>query len=69
MNLEENLINLETIIKKLESKDLTINDSLDLFSEGINLSKQTLVSLKETKGKLEALNFEIDKLSEELKNI
>lgn len=69
MNLEEKLATLEGIVKKLDDKELTVTESIDLFQEGIRLSKETLTALKETRGKLEALNFEIDKLAEELKTV
>ena len=36
---EEQIVQLEEIVKKLESGDCSLDDSLKLFEEGIKLSK------------------------------
>ena len=46
---------LEKIVRKLESGDLTLEDSLKAFEEGIGLAKQCEKLLQEAKGKIEKL--------------
>ncbi|MCB0308944.1 MAG: exodeoxyribonuclease VII small subunit [Bdellovibrionales bacterium] len=46
---------LETIVSKLESDDLPLEDSLTLFEKGIGLSKTCSKKLEEAEKKVDAL--------------
>ena len=46
---------LEAIVRKLEEGDLTLEESLKAFEEGIGLARTCEKLLKEAKGKVEVL--------------
>jgi exodeoxyribonuclease VII small subunit len=54
-SFEDSLKKLETIVDKLEKGDLTLEDSLKLFEEGIGLSSSCKKELEEAEGKVELL--------------
>ncbi|MBR0466670.1 MAG: exodeoxyribonuclease VII small subunit [Clostridia bacterium] len=64
LNFEEALLKLEDIVKQLESGDVSLEKSIELFEEGITLSKicskklntakQKIVSLEEAESEEEA---------------
>lgn len=66
MNFEKNLTELEAIVKKLES-DAALDEAIELFQKGIELSKACIEDLKLQKGKILLLTDEMNKLTEELK--
>lgn len=55
MSIEEALKRLEEIVASLETGQLTLNESLKKFEEGIRLSRQCNKKLAETKQKVEKL--------------
>ncbi len=58
MNFEESLARLEEITEKLESQDISLEDSLKMFEEGIRLSKFCEKKLTEAEQKLEIIKSE-----------
>jgi exodeoxyribonuclease VII small subunit len=54
-NFENALKRLEEIIQKLESGELSLDESLKLFEEGIELSRLCTKKLSETESKVEKL--------------
>ena len=58
MNFEESLERLEEITAKLESQDISLEDSLKMFEEGIKLSRFCEKKLTEAEQKLEILKSE-----------
>jgi exodeoxyribonuclease VII small subunit len=54
-SFEESLKNLESIVEKLEKGDLSLEDSLKLFEEGVGLSAACKKELEEAEGKVEML--------------
>jgi exodeoxyribonuclease VII small subunit len=54
-NYEEAVIRLEEIVAKLEAGDLSLDESLTLFEEGIGLAKYCSGKLDAAEGKLEIL--------------
>lgn len=67
-NFEESLKRLEEITDKLESDDLTLDESLKLFEEGVSLSRYCEKKLTEAEQKIEILkSSEIEEFSD--KNI
>ncbi len=62
MNYEETMKKLEAIVAKLKEDKIGIEESLELYSEGIRLAKEGLASLNGFKGKIELLNKDLSKL-------
>lgn len=59
MNFEKKLTRLEEIVAKMEKGDLTLEDSLKLFEEGVQLSRECNVKLNEAEAKIKQLvNFD-----------
>lgn len=54
-SFEESLKKLETIVDKLEKGDLSLEESLKLFEEGVGLSANCKKELEEAEGKVELL--------------
>lgn len=52
---EEILTRLNTVVEKLESGDMTLEDSLALFEEGVRLSRLGSVRLDEAEHRVERL--------------
>jgi len=52
MNYEEALNKLESVIEQLESKELSLDDSLKLFKEGIDLYRFCNKKLNEAEKKV-----------------
>jgi exodeoxyribonuclease VII small subunit len=52
---EESLKKLETIVDKLEKGDLSLEESLQLFEEGVSLSTACKQELDAAEGKVEML--------------
>ncbi|MDD4839812.1 MAG: exodeoxyribonuclease VII small subunit [Clostridia bacterium] len=66
MNFEKSLNELETIVKKLES-DASLDEAIELFQKGIELSKACIADLKLQRGKILLLTDEMNNLTQELK--
>ncbi len=67
MNFETTYAKLDEIVKKLEGQKVSLEESVTLFNEGIELSKQCLTYLNETKGKIKLLTDELNNICEEFK--
>ena len=63
---ETALKELEDIVSKLESEDLPLEDSLEIFEKGIKLSKLCTKKLAEAEKKVDKLLAELsdDKIAE-----
>ncbi len=62
MSYEETIKKLEIIVEKLNSDKVGIEESLALYSEGIELAKNGLKELNQFKGKIELLNKDLSSL-------
>lgn len=67
MNFETAYSKLEEIVKKLEGQNVSLEESIALFNSGIELSKECLIFLNESKGKIQLLTDELNNLCEEFK--
>ncbi|HEX3893721.1 MAG TPA: exodeoxyribonuclease VII small subunit [Terracidiphilus sp.] len=54
-SFEESLKKLETIVDKLEKGDMSLEDSLKLFEQGVGLSAACKKELEAAEGKVETL--------------
>jgi exodeoxyribonuclease VII small subunit len=52
---EDNLISLEAVVEKLERGDLSLEDSVRLFEEGIKLSSACKTELDAAEGRIQLL--------------
>lgn len=66
MNFEKSLIELESVVSKLEDSSVTLASGIVLFEKGLELTKSCVESLNDAKGKITALKQEMDKLTEEI---
>ena len=60
---EDKLTRLEEIAASLESGDLGLEDSIQLFDEGVKLSKECLSILNNAELKITKLKNDLDKIS------
>lgn len=65
MDFEKTLSELENINSKLEG-DTKLDEAIELFKKGIELSKACIRELKEQKGKISEFTDEMKNLTEEL---
>ena len=68
MNYEETIKKLEEIVEKLNGENVGIEESLALYSEGIELAKKGLRDLSKFKGKIELLNKDLSALDAPLES-
>jgi exodeoxyribonuclease VII small subunit len=52
---EKSLARLEEVVKHLESTDLSLDEAMSLFEEGVKLSQECQKQLEETEGRVEIL--------------
>jgi exodeoxyribonuclease VII small subunit len=64
-SFEKDLIRLEEISDLLESDEVGLEDAINLYEEGIELSKNCITALKNAELKITELKKKIDKLSSE----
>lgn len=55
MDFEKRLNRLEEIVEKMESGELSLEDSLKLFEEGVKLSRECNAQLNEAEQKVKIL--------------
>ena len=54
-DFEQSLTRLEEIVRKLESANLSLDDAMKLFEEGVQLSRDCQKQLEQAEGKVEIL--------------
>lgn len=59
-NFEVSLKRLQEISELLENDDVSLEDSIKLYEEGIKLSKECFNSLEKAELKVEELNSELE---------
>jgi len=62
--LEDNLKKLAAVVEKLENKNNTLEDALQLFEQGVKLTRECLDAVNASRGKITELSKEMDKLIE-----
>ena len=55
MNFEKSFKRLEEIIKKLENKDLSVEELVSLFDEANNLSEKCKIELNDAKQRIQSI--------------
>lgn len=64
MNLEEKIKKLEEISNKVESGEMSLENSLLAFEQGIEIAKECLIQLDDCKGKLVVLENKLMEMKE-----
>ena len=64
MEFENSFSKLNEIRDKLENPEITLDESIKLYSESVEYTKICLEKLKETDGKILVIKNELDKLIE-----
>jgi len=54
-NFENSLARLEEVVRRLESPQLSLDEAMKLFEEGVELSRECQKQLEEAEGKVEIL--------------
>jgi exodeoxyribonuclease VII small subunit len=54
-DFEQSLARLEEVVRKLESPQLSLDEAMKLFEEGVALSRECQKQLEEAEGKVEIL--------------
>ncbi|MDR3293008.1 MAG: exodeoxyribonuclease VII small subunit [Clostridiales bacterium] len=62
-DFDKSISELETITARLESPNITLSESIELFNKGVLISKKCLEVLEESKGKISELTDEINNIS------
>ena len=55
LDFERCLTRLEEIVKRLEAPNLSLDDAMKLFEEGVDLSRECQKQLQEAEGQVEIL--------------
>ena len=62
MDYEKKLAQLEEIVKKLELGNLSLDEGVALFEEGVGVTKECLATLSQYKGRIAQIQSEMDAL-------
>jgi len=54
-DFERSLVRLEEVVKRLESPELSLDEAMKLFEEGVKLSRECQKQLEEAEGRVEIL--------------
>jgi exodeoxyribonuclease VII small subunit len=54
-DFEKSLARLEDVVKRLENTDLSLDEAMSLFEEGVGLSRECQKQLEEAEGRVEIL--------------
>lgn len=65
LNFEELMVKLEDITNKLEKKQLSLDESVKLFEEGMQISKECNNKLEDAEKRITILINENDEIKEE----
>ncbi|MDE7394804.1 MAG: exodeoxyribonuclease VII small subunit [Clostridiales bacterium] len=63
--LENKLKELETISDKLDEKDVSLEDGIRLFEQGVDVIRECLTDLEQSKGRISVIRGELEELLRE----
>lgn len=64
MSFEAKCKNLETIVKKLETPEMGIDEGVKLFADGVKLSKECYDILNNNKGEIVEIKKQLETITE-----
>ncbi|MGC8657850.1 MAG: exodeoxyribonuclease VII small subunit [Desulfomonilaceae bacterium] len=62
-NFDADLEKLKTIVEKMETGGLGLQESLKLFEEGVGISRRLFETLSSSEGKVEELLADLERIS------
>lgn len=62
MELEKNLRELEEVSRKLDDKDLPLEEAIGLYEEGVKTIRKCLDELNGSKGRIEVIRGELEQM-------
>ena len=65
MNLEEKIAKLDSLANQIEDENVTLEKSLEIFEQSVQLAGECLSALNDCKGKLVVLQDKVRKLADE----
>lgn len=65
MELENKLKQIEEIVEKLDNPDISMDEGVKLYEQGVGLAKECLTELNGVKGKINVIKKELDSFKEE----
>lgn len=65
MKLDENLKKIEDIVSSMEDPNLSINEGVKLYEQGVTIAKECLSELNDIKGKVNVIKKDLDAYREE----
>ncbi len=66
MDFDSKLNELQKIAIQMDNENLSINDGIELYKQGVELAKQCYEELNNIKGKVTVIKQDLDKYKEEL---
>lgn len=65
MNLEEKIAKLDKLANQIEDENVTLEKSLDIFEQSVQLAGECMTALNDCKGKLVVLQDKVRKITDE----
>lgn len=65
MKLDEKLEQLKTITEKLDDENVTFDEGILLFENGVSIAKECLTAINEAKGKIAQIKQDLESYKEE----
>lgn len=66
MDFEKSIKNLEDICSKMEDENITLDDGVKLYEQGVTIAKDCYSELSNIKGRVTVIKQDLDKFKEEL---
>lgn len=64
-DFENNLKRLKKLVQDLETNDISLDDGISAYQQGLVLAESCLKTLEQSKGKIAEIKKQMDKLVEE----
>ena len=65
MNLEEKICKLDKLASQIEDESVTLEKSLEIFEQSVQLAGECMTALNDCKGKLVVLQEKVRKITDE----
>ena len=65
MNLEEKIAKLDNLASQIEDESVTLEKSLEIFEQSVQLAGECMTALNDSKGKLVVLQEKVRKITDE----
>ena len=65
MNLEEKIAKLDKLANQIEDENVTLEKSMEIFEQSVQLADECMKALNDCKGKLVVLQDKVRKITDE----